>query len=64
MQSPDCLVEVRLHGEDVDHGLQRYRGVVGCELCDCDGVSDGVEWNGKDGRGWRSRGGRFIQQVN
>jgi hypothetical protein len=45
----DHVVEVGLCSEDVDCGLRRYRGVVGRELCDCSGVGDGVEWNG---RGW------------
>jgi hypothetical protein len=60
----DCLVEVGLCGKDVDRGLQRYGGVVGCELHDCGGVGDGVEWNREDGRGRRSGGRRLIGQID
>jgi hypothetical protein len=60
----DRLVEVGLCGEDVDRSLRRYRGVVGRKLGDAFGVGDRVEWNGEDGRGRHSRGGRLIGQVD
>jgi hypothetical protein len=60
----DRLIEVGLRGEDIDCGLWRYWSVVWGKLCDCGGVGNGVEWDGEDGQGRCSGGGRLIGQVD
>jgi hypothetical protein len=60
----DRLVEVGLGSEDVDRSLRRYGGVVWGELGDGLLIDDGIERDGEDGRGRRSRGGRLIREVD